>query len=348
MTPRARVEAVLRGQTPDRLPFVIWNNKLPAGPTGEAVLESGACVIVKSGVGESSLRTIKTQTRSWLGPDGRQRRREVHHTPLGPLCGTRVYQPGTVWWEEWPFKSEADYDRLLAVIEDTTYAPCYERFLAADAAHGDRGLARPATEKSPLFEIIYEIMGMTTFAVQWQEHRDRLMELYQALLAARRRRLAILAESPAQFAVVDGNIEMSVVGAERFARYYAPPIEEACRIVHDGGKLAGAHLDANNRLLAEPMARLPVDIVESLTPPPDCDLSIAQARAVWPEKILMVNFPSSVHLGGPDAVRRTARRLVAQARRAGRVILGVIEDVPRQDTLPVLAEAVRDFGGQQG
>jgi len=31
MTPRERVFAALAGEMPDRVPFVIWNNKLPGG-----------------------------------------------------------------------------------------------------------------------------------------------------------------------------------------------------------------------------------------------------------------------------------------------------------------------------
>ncbi len=355
MSPRSRVEAIFRGQRPDRVPFVIWNNKLPEGPIGQAVLEAGACVVVKSRVWRRRQRTIPVHVqREAAGgseplpggpvPDGYERERVIYDTPAGRLTTTLVRGRGTTWRAEWPFKSEADYDALLAWLADTDYTPCYEAFLADDRAYGPRGLARPGTEKSPLFELLYEIMGVMNFAVQWQENRPRVLELYEALLAVRRKRLSILADSPAQYAVVDGNVEMSVVGNERFAQYYAPVIRQACELMHARGKLAGVHLDGDNRLLAGPIGELPVDMIESFTPPPDCDLSISEARAAWPEKFLMVNFPSSVHLAGAEAVRRTAERLLAEARQHGRVILGVMEDVPRQDTLPVLAEAVRDFG----
>jgi len=358
MSPRSRVEAIFRGQRPDRVPLVIWNNKLPEGPIGRAVLDAGACVVVKSRVWRRRQRTIPVHVQREVAggdeplpggaagqpADGYQRERLIYDTPAGRLTSTLVRGHGTTWLAEWPFKSEADYDALLAWLADTDYSPCYEDFLADDRAYGPRGLARPATEKSPLFELLYEIMGVMNFAVQWQDNRPRVLELYEALLAARRKRLSIVADSPAQYAVVDGNVEMSVVGKQRFAEYYAPAIRQACDLMHAHGKLAGVHLDGDNRLLAEPVAKLPVDMIESFTPPPDCDLSISDARAVWPEKFLMVNFPSSVHLAGPEAVRRTAERLLAEARTHGRVILGVMEDVPRADTLPVLAEAVRDFG----
>lgn len=344
MTPRGRVEAVLRGQRADRVPFIIWDNKLPDGALGQAVLAAEACVIVKSGILRQELRTIDCQEQVSSGRDGRTRRRTTYHTAAGELTTTAVVEPWTVWREEPLFKSPADYDALLALAGDREYTSDYERFLADDRRYGDSGLARPATEKSPLFELMYDIMGLATFALEWHERRGRVLELYRALAANQRKRLAILADSPAQYAVVEGNVDFSVVGAERFKEHYAPAIRSACELMHARGKIAGAHLDGNNARWAELVAPLPLDLIESFTPPPDCDMPLADALRLWPGKVLMVHFPSSIHLAGPDAVRAEARRLLAEHAGCRRIILGEMEDVPCNDALPILAETVRDFG----
>ena len=83
MTPRARLEAFFRGGGCDRVPFVIWSNKLPAGEIGQAVLDAGACVIVKSHVLREGQRTIPVATDTWIGADGRQRERTTYRTPAG-------------------------------------------------------------------------------------------------------------------------------------------------------------------------------------------------------------------------------------------------------------------------
>ena len=344
MTPRARVEAVLHGRRADRVPFIIWNNKLPAGDLGQAVLDAEACVIVKSQIIRQEPGTIECRQREFPGPDGRTRRHAIYRTPAGELTTTDVVEPWTLWREELPFKGPGDYDALLALAGDREYAPDYERFLADDRRYGDSGLARPATEKSPLFELMYAIMGLETFAVEWHERRGRVLELYEALAANQRKRLAILADSPAQYAIVEGNLDFSVVGAERFNEYYAPAIRSACELMHARGKVVGAHLDSNNARWAALIAPLPLDLIESFTPPPDCDMPLADALRVWPGKVLMVHFPSSVHLSGPEAVREYARRLLAEHAGCGRIILGQIEDAPRDDAVAVLAETVRDFG----
>lgn len=91
------------------------------------------------------------------------------------------------------------------------------------------------------------------------------------------------------------------------------------------------------------MAGTALDFIESFIPPPDCDLPLADARRLWPEKTLMVNVPASLHLQGPAAVRGHARCLLAEGAGDGRrFTVSVSEDLPNrgQETLVPLAEEV--------
>ena len=343
-TPRRRFEAALRGEMPDRVPAVIWNNKLPGGETDRALLDAGACIVFKSSLYDVELDGISTEIEDWLGADGHRRRRTVYHTPCGELQKVDILYPGTVWSVEPPFHSPKDYDALIALADSQRFIARYDRFRQDDAHYGASGIGRPATEGTPMLEIIYRLLGVETFALEWFDHRDHVVALYDALLAARRRRLPLLAASPAPYLIIEANVTFDVVGPERFRRFYMPAIEEACAVLHASGKLAGAHLDSNNRALAPLVAQTPIDFVESFTPPPDCDLTISEARALWPGKALYCNFPSSVHHGGPEVVRRHAQALLAEAAPGAGFLLGVLEDVPRQDTLVPLAEAIWEFG----
>lgn len=343
-TPRRRFEAALRGEMPDRVPAVIWNNKLPGGAIDQALLDAGACIVFKSSLYDVELEGIATETEEWRGEDGHQRRRTIYHTPCGNLQKVDIVYPDTVWSAEYPFRGPKDYDALIALADSQRFVSRYDRFRRDDAHYGASGMARPATEGTPMLEIIYRLLGVETFALEWFDHRDHVVALYDALLAARRRRLPLLAASPALYFVVEANVTFDLVGPDRFRRFYIPAIEEACEVLHAAGKLAGAHLDSNNRALAPLIAQTSIDFVESFTPPPDCDLTIGEARAVWPGKTLYCNFPSSVHHDGPAAVRSHARALLGEAAPGAGFLLGVLENVPRHDTMVTLAEAVWEFG----
>jgi len=116
--------------------------------------------------------------------------------------------------------------------------------------------------------------------------------------------------------------------------------------LHAAGKYAGAHLDGNNRLIATDVAGTALDFIESFTPPPDCDMTLADARRAWPKKTLMVNLASSLHLQGPAAIRAHARGLIEEGAGDGRrFMVGVIEDVPNRglETLVPLAEEIASW-----
>ena len=343
-TPRTRFEAALCGEQPDRVPFAIWNNKLHGGDLNQALLDAGACVVVKSAIYDTVYDSVTSEVETWVGEDACRRQRTIYHTCAGDLAMVEAFRPGTTWLEHPLFRSPCDYDALLALIDSRRFVPSYDRFVKDDAAYGTHGIGRPGTEATPMHEIMYRLLGVENFATEWFDHRDHVLALYGALLEKRRAVLPILADSPASYAIVEANISAEIVGRDRFQRFYLPAIEEACDVLHAAGKLAGAHLDGNNRLLAAQVAGTSLDFIESFTPPPDCDFPIAQARQAWPGKALYCNFPSSVHLGGPDAVRIKAHELLAEAAPGAGFLLGVLEDVPRQDTLITLARSVWDYG----
>jgi hypothetical protein len=171
-------------------------------------------------------------------------------------------------------------------------------------------------------------MGLEQFSVEWAERRDQLLRLYDALTEDRRKIYPIVAESPALIANYGGNVSPEVMGRERFERYILPHYNEAAEILHAHGKLLGVHFDANTRLLAPGIARSKIDYVEAFTPAPGSDMTLAEAREAWPDKILWINFPSPVHLQPVTVVEETARRLLREAAPGDRFLMGITEDVP--------------------
>ena len=78
---------------------------------------------------------------------------------------------------------------------------------------------------------------------------------------------------------------------------------------------AGGSSEALRRRLGGAFAArgVPFDIVEAFTPAPMGDVTVAEARAAWPDKALWLNFTSSVHLEPDEAIRAHARQLIQEA-----------------------------------
>jgi hypothetical protein len=58
-------------------------------------------------------------------------------------------------------------------------------------------------------------------------------------------------------------------------------------------------------------------------------MSVADALAAWPEKVLWINFPSSLHLFPTSEIEEVTRRMIDEAEPGNRFIIGITEDVPR-------------------
>ena len=67
---------------------------------------------------------------------------------------------------------------------------------------------------------------------------------------------------------------------------------------------------------------------EKMFKSPDTDMTLAEARAAWPNKVLWLNFPSSVHLKADAEVEATTMDLLNQAGTMDGLIMGVTEDIP--------------------
>lgn len=338
--------AALSGEKSDQIPMTIWNNKLPGGELNDRLLELGVCVINKSSVWQRKLEEIQIDSRDETAPDGSTIRRTSYFTPAGKLRTVERLLPNTVWIQKYSFSNQEDYDAVEALIASRTYVPDFEQFMADDQSVGDQSIARPTTIHSPMHELIYEFMGIENFSIEWAENRERMLHLCDVLKKDWRKRVEITAASPAKFAVIEGNTQLQVIGEERFLKYYFTNIEEACEILHSKGIFSGAHLDGNNKKLAPLIARTSLDFIESFTPPPDCDLSVADARQIWKDKSLLIHFPSSVHLFGADAIDSHVKEILKQGATKKRIAIGTFEDVPDRgiDTLLPLYKAIKKYG----
>ncbi|MFZ4694499.1 MAG: hypothetical protein ACOYMV_05155 [Verrucomicrobiia bacterium] len=329
LSPLARVEAVLRGGRTDKVPFTMYESKIPQCSAERALRNRGLCIVKRD---VPVFRTVRPNVRTTEAVEWRDGKRFVrtrHETPVGALESLREEAGFTSWIHEKLFKSPEDYKALLFFIRDARHAANYGAFARAQTDFGGDAIFRAGFGLEPLQELISGgLMDMQDFCVEWMDHRDEILRLYEANVEQRRKIYPLVAESPALIANYGGNVVVDVIGAKGFEEYYLPHYWEAAEVMHRHGKLIGCHFDANCRVMAPLIAKSGLDYIEAFTPAPDTDMTLAEARAAWPDKILWINFPSSVHLRPNAEVEETAFRLAEEAGRYEGFLVGVTEDIP--------------------
>lgn len=309
------------------------------------------CLLDSASVYTSVSPNTETETLSY-SREGVGYQKTVIKTPKGVLTSQRrrvatARSESTSWQVEWMFKGPEDYDALEFWARDPRYTPNYDGFLEARERMGGEAYFKTGAPGCPLHSIMYGIMGLDNFSIEWAERRDRVIALHEAIAENQRETYHIVAKSPAMVVQCGGNYAPEVLGKERFADYVLPHWEEVAGILHEGGKMLGCHLDANNRPWATEIGAAPLDWVEAFSPAPDTDLTVSEARELWPGKVLFINFPSAVHLESPAAIRETTLQLLRDSAPGDRFIIGITENVPEnrwRESYRTILETANEFG----
>ena len=325
---RQRVYTALSGGKPDQIPFTIYESKFPQCAAERELRTRGMC-IVRRNIPVFCTRYPNVRFSKYTYYDnGKTFTRAEYKTPYGDFHCIQEDVGFTAWTHKRLFTCPEDYKRLLFLINGMTFSPNYAAFKAAEDADGGDSFFRGAIGREPMQEIILGYMGIETFCMEWYERQDEILKLYEALAAKHRQIYPLCAESPALAFNYGGNIMAELLGRERFEKYYVPHYEEAADVLHKKGKLIGVHFDGNCKTIADIIVATSLDYIEAFTPSPDTDMTLEEARDAWPDKVLWINFPSSVHLESHEIIMQTTRDLIRQARYPERFIMGITEDIP--------------------
>ncbi len=325
-TPRDRVMLALRGGRSDKVPFTVYENKLPPCTMERELRNRGLCVVYRMQCYREVMPDVKVTSRSWTDEKGMDLVRKTFSTPVGDLAELISPAGFTNWTHEHMFKSQEDYKALSFIIKNRVLIPEYHVAAKKAMDLGTDFAVRDQIPLEPLQQIISRFMGTETFCYEWMDNRDEVLMLYDALVEYNRKAYAVVAGGPLDFANYGGNVTPSIIGADVFRRYYVPNYQEAAEILHGKGKLIGVHLDADNTTIMTDIAATSLDYIEAYDA--GSSPSVKEARQSLPGKVLWINWPSAWHLDSLDVVREKTRQIIGEAMPCDGFIIGITEDVP--------------------
>jgi hypothetical protein len=287
MTFRQRLMTVLRGGKADRIPVTIYHWLLPDTPAGKRLHAQGLIPIGSRRVFREKHRDITIRRSEAMHEGTKQTVTEIV-TPVGTLTERSKLDPtyGSRWVQEHLVKSVADYAAMKFVFEHTDIEPAFEDYVAANHAMGDKGIVLGEILPIPVQWLLVELMGPPVWSDGVLLHVPEFDELLESLTRCYRRQVEIAAESPAEVIWLGDNVTGTVMSPRMFDRYCKPIYDFACDIFRQAGKMAFAHYDGANRPLRDCIAATKLDVIEAFTPPPMGDMTVAEGRQAWPDKVL--------------------------------------------------------------
>ena len=343
MNVRERIDAFWAGERPDQIPYTIYWNEwrhTASDPAWEAMYANGLGVTWYLRSFATAVRDVELIDEHYVEA-GIPKRRQIRRTPVGEVRAT--WENG--WNVKYFLETPADYRVMTFIVEHTEITPDYDGYRARAAALPPWGIAIPELWRTPLQEILVDFAGLENFCRHLGEYEEEVRRLYAALLKNFRRIVGIVAQGPGRYLSNLENFTADTLGPRRYQEYLLPVYQECFPRLQAAGKIIGCHYDGRLASCRKLIAGAPIDVIESLTPPPEGDLTLAQARAAWADKLFWSNLNVGCYDLPPAQLKELVLRRVAEAAPDGRrLAFEVSEQYPAnwRESMPVVLEALQE------
>ena len=270
-------------------------------------------------------------------------------TPQGPRRDVRwVTDRGELhewylgeWRQEYLIKTAEDYTIMARAWEDVDLTLTDAAFRASEAEVGENGITVAQLDRTPLQKIQIDYAGLERFSIDLAERRPQLFALIEQMNAIKLAEFRLARGSAAEHIKLWENLSIETMGPHHYRRQLVPLYRQIFDALDGTGKRLQVHYDGRLRAIARDIQELPFDGLDSLTPPPEGDLTTAEARRLWTDKYLWLH-PTLTWYSLPAEALAARVREMAAAAGPTRYCLMISEDIPAawETTVPTVLAAL--------
>ncbi len=293
MTERERFLKVLRGETPDRVPWfadlghwfraesgTMWNLFTITNCTKEICdlhREVKAGWYIEAGsLHEEYYEDDVIREKEISGDTAIER----FITPMGEISMERRWNPVSYSWDitRLMIQDIRDLEILLYAIERKKYIPRYDNWKTIEETGGDTGLGFPSLGYSGLGSLISYYMGVQNTIYAIFENPD-IIEKYIGIYNNKHLELVSLyCGSPAPHLIFTDNLSADVQSPDIFLKYSFGHYKAIAGLLHSCGKTVSAHIDGMLDGILGIVAETGIDVADACTPKPTGDLYPSEMR----------------------------------------------------------------------
>jgi hypothetical protein len=247
------------------------------------------------------------------------------------------------WRQEHLIKRTADYRIMARALEGRRAWLAPEIYAQVDAFVGDRGITLGQLNRTPFQEVQIDMAGLERFSIDLADGRPELFELLELMTAQKLEEFELAARGPAQQIKLWENLSIETMGPAQYRRHVVPVYRRIFDILAGTGKRLLVHYDGRLRCIADQIAALDFDGIDSFTESPEGDMTVAEARACWPGKFLWLHPNLGWYsLPEPELIARMQQAVADAGPR--RYCLMISEEVPPdwQRSVPAVLRAISE------
>lgn len=319
MNNRERVETILEGENPDRIPFMprlrLWfsyhkrKGSLPERYRGKELSQ----VYKDLGLGNPARSGkvfdigLKDPVEIKLRKNGRQIT-TLYKTPLGEIKTTEKssqaeFAPEVV---EPLISSPADYEIARFVVDHLEFIPTFDDYKRYERQIDGSGLPLVPVGMWPPHGtgVHCPIHAIFRYFLGYKKGYIHLLSKYpdqvKSLMASFEKKALIMEriveESPAKFILHGANVDYQITPPPIFKQYFLPYLKKFVKKMHSSNKKVAFHVDGESKGLLESIYETGVDCAECFATFPLVDkTTIKSARDAWGNKVVIWGgIPSTV------------------------------------------------------
>jgi hypothetical protein len=284
----------------------------------------------------------------WVGGELMEIRK--YETPVGSITQHVTQDPGygSNWRKKHYIESPADYKIVQYIVENTVYRDQRAAISKRTKELGDDGVVFSRLDRSPYQKLLIELAGPERFLVDLYTDAGPAIELMEAIENRLEEQFEIALESDAELMWLPDNVTSDLTPPNAFEKYSFPYYEKLGKKCREAGKVLLVHMDGKVNALKDLIRRAPIDVIESFSfVEMSGDLSIAETKSLWPDKVVCPNFPSSLSLESKEQIESFLERVISEFGKEKPFMIEISEDIPWDAfdyVLTILTEFMSDRG----
>ncbi len=344
MNTRERINAFFAGEKPDKIPYTIYGNawkELESHREWDGLFKAGLGVTRHVATIESTNSQVKYNSKSYV-ENGKNISRISMDTPLGEIY--TLSENG--WTQKYWIETAKDYKIMTHIIKSAELTPSYDNFTIIDKELENFGVPLVFFGRTPMQTMLVDYVGLENFGYHLFDFEDEILELYDALLENFEKKIYLTASGPGKYISVLENFTAETLGPKRFEQFHVPVYNKYFPVLQQAGKIVGTHFDGKLDSCSKLIADSPIDVIESLTPPPEGDMILKDCRKIWKEKLFWNNINVSNYFLPRNELKEVIWNLVREGSIDGRLLaFEISEQTPDnwKESIPVVLEALNEI-----
>lgn len=347
MTNRQRLQAILEGKPPDRIPFIprmeLWYRAhslagtLPERWRGASLRQierklnlgtpARGAVVARHTL--EDIETVQWEDRDRLvteyrTPEGTVRQVELHSAEYRRLgLGATVV--------EHFLKGPDDYKVWEWIVTHGRWHAAYDEFHAYDREIGDDGLPMASLGDVPFHLFAQDLAGYDNAYLQLADYPTEVEHLLAVMEEVERERMwPVVADSPARLILHGSHLSSQFTPPAYFRRYILPYYLDFSRLLHERGKALVMHGDNDTSAILNEIEEAGWDMVECFATAPMAKVTLSEARAAWGDRVIIRGGLPSAMLSpsvDEDTFRAHVRKILREIAPGNAFVLGVSDNV---------------------